>query len=412
MCGNGLGTDLHGVIVAPTALVPESRVDVRPEAQTSTTRRAAMNRRLGASAAKRHHRPVERPDVLDSRRLRIEPVPAITVPDITVLPRIPEPYPTVARMRPVRSLTTAPHGLEGEGFPVRRAFAGVDLADLDPFVHLDQMGEVEYAPGEPKGTPWHPHRGFETVTYMIDGTFEHSDSNGGGGVITNGDTQWMTAGAGILHIEKPPESLVVSGGLFHGFQLWVNLPRAQKWAPPRYQDLRAREVAVASSPDGGALVRIIAGEVAGHKGPGSTYTPMTLVHATLSPGARLSLAWRADYNALVYAMAGRGTVGAEGRPIGTGQLAVFGRGNALTLAALQIQESRSPNLDVLILGGRPIGEPVAWMGPFVMNTRQEVIQAFADYQAGRLGTIPATTTVHNTPTTVVESNRHEGDEPA
>jgi redox-sensitive bicupin YhaK (pirin superfamily) len=274
------------------------------------------------------------------------------------------------------------------------------------------MGEVEYAPGEPKGTPWHPHRGFETVTYMIDGTFEHSDSNGGGGVITNGDTQWMTAGAGILHIEKPPESLVVSGGLFHGFQLWVNLPRAQKWAPPRYQDLRAREVAVASSPDGGALVRIIAGEVAGHKGPGSTYTPMTLVHATLSPGARLSLAWRADYNALVYAMAGRGTVGAEGRPIGTGQLAVFGRGNALTLAALQIQESRSPNLDVLILGGRPIGEPVAWMGPFVMNTRQEVIQAFADYQAGRLGTIPATTTVHNTPTTVVESNRHEGDEPA
>jgi len=339
-------------------------------------------------------------------------VPAITVPDITVLPRIPEPDPTVARMRPVRSLTTAPHGLEGEGFPVRRAFAGVDLGDLDPFVHLDQMGEVEYAPGEPKGTPWHPHRGFETVTYMIDGTFEHSDSNGGGGVITNGDTQWMTAGAGILHIEKPPESLVVSGGLFHGFQLWVNLPRAQKWAPPRYQDLRAREVAVASSPDGGALVRIIAGEVAGHKGPGSTYTRMTLVHATLSPGARLSLAWRADYNALVYAMAGRGTVGAEGRPIGTGQLAVFGRGNALTLAALQIQESRSPNLDVLILGGRPIGEPVAWMGPFVMNTRQEVIQAFADYQAGRLGTIPATTTVHNTPTTVVESNRHEGDEPA
>jgi hypothetical protein len=340
-------------------------------------------------------------------------MPALTVPDITVLPRIPEPDPTTARMRPVRGVTTAPHGLEGEGFPVRRAFAGVDLGELDPFVHLDQMGEVEYAPGEPKGTPWHPHRGFETVTYMIDGTFEHHDSNGGGGVITNGDTQWMTAGAGILHIEKPPEWLVTSGGLFHGFQLWVNLPRSQKWAAPRYQDLRAGEVSLATSPDGGALVRIIAGEIAGHKGPGSTYTPMTLVHATLSPGARLVLPWRADYNALVYVMAGHGTVGAEGQPVETGQLAVFGNGTTLEVAARQVQESRSPNLDLLILGGRPIGEPVAWMGPFVMNTREEVIQAFSDYQAGRLGTIPAITDVHNTPTTLVESGQpKDGDPPA
>ncbi len=336
-------------------------------------------------------------------------MPALTVPNITVLPRIPEPDPALARMRGVRSLTTAPHGLEGEGFPVRRAFAGVDLADLDPFVHLDQMGEVEYAPGEPKGTPWHPHRGFETVTYMIDGTFEHQDSNGGGGLITNGDTQWMTAGAGILHIEKPPEALVVSGGLFHGFQLWVNLPRAQKWAPPRYQDLRAQEVALASSPDGGTLVRIIAGEVAGYKGPGSTYTPMTLIHATLSPGARLSLPWRADYNALAYVMAGFGSVGVEARPIQTGQLAVFGPGDAIVLAARPMQESRSPSLDVLLLGGRPIGEPIAWMGPFVMNTREEIMQAMADYQAGRLGTIPAIATVHNAPATIVETRRHDTD---
>jgi redox-sensitive bicupin YhaK (pirin superfamily) len=327
-------------------------------------------------------------------------MPALTVDDITILPRIAEPDPVVARPRPVRSVTNAPSGLEGEGFPVRRAFAGVDLADLDPFVHLDQMGEVEYAPGEPKGTPWHPHRGFETVTYMIDGTFEHSDSNGGGGVITNGDTQWMTAGAGILHIEKPPEALVASGGLFHGFQLWVNLPASQKWTAPRYQDLRASEVALVSSTDGGALVRVIAGDVAGHHGPGSTYSPMTLVHATLSPGARLSIPWRADYNALAYVLAGRGSVGVEARPIAMGQLAVFGHGNALTIAASPSQESRSPNLDVLILGGRPIGEPVAWMGPFVMNTREEVLQAIADYQAGRLGSIPA---IHNAPTTLQES---------
>jgi redox-sensitive bicupin YhaK (pirin superfamily) len=327
-------------------------------------------------------------------------MPAVSVPDITILPRIPEPDPLAARQRPVRTVTTAPRGFEGEGFPVRRAFAGVDLAELDPFVHLDQMGEVEYAPGEPKGTPWHPHRGFETVTYMIDGTFEHSDSNGGGGVITNGDTQWMTAGAGILHIEKPPEALVVSGGLFHGFQLWVNLPRSLKWSAPRYQDIRAREVALVSSSDGGALVRVIAGDVAGHAGPGSTYSPMTLVHATLSPGAQLSLPWRADYNALVYVMAGQGGVGTQAHPVGTGQLAVFGEGNALTVSAAMPQESRSPVMDVLVLGGRPIREPVAWMGPFVMNTREEVMQAFADYQAGRLGSIPA---IHNAPTTLQEA---------
>ncbi len=327
-------------------------------------------------------------------------MPAITVDDITVLPRISTVLPGTARERAVSGVTTAPRGFEGEGFPVRRAFAGVELGALDPFIHLDQMGEVEYAPGEPKGTPWHPHRGFETVTYIMDGTFEHNDSNGGGGVITNGDTQWMTAGAGILHIEKPPESLVVSGGLFHGIQLWVNLPRAQKWAPPRYQDIRAQQVSLLASADGGALVRVIAGDLAGHPGPGITYTPMTLLHATLSPDAELVLPWRADYNALVYVLAGFGRVGAEGRPIQTGQLAVFGPGDTLRVRAARHQESRSPKLDVLVLGGRPIREPVAWAGPFVMNTRDEVMQAFADYQAGRLGSIPA---VHNAPTTLTES---------
>jgi redox-sensitive bicupin YhaK (pirin superfamily) len=324
-------------------------------------------------------------------------VPAVVPEDITILPRILAPDPSIARERPVRSVTDAPRGLEGEGFPVRRAFAGVALEDLDPFIHLDQMGEVEYAPGEAKGTPWHPHRGFETVTYMIDGVFEHNDSNGGGGVITNGDTQWMTAGSGILHIERPPEALVRSGGLFHGFQLWVNLPASQKWAAPRYQDIRAGEVALLSSADGGALVRVIAGDIAGHKGPGSTYSPMTLVHATLSPGARLSLPWRPDYNALVYVMNGQGTIGSAGRPVGTGQLVVLGSGDALSVAAATGQESRSPTMDVLILGGRPIHEPVAWLGPFVMNTRDEVMQAVADYQAGRLGSIPA---VHNAPATL------------
>ncbi len=315
-------------------------------------------------------------------------MPAVTVDDVLALPKV-APASAQAVGRPVISVTTAPSGFEGEGFPVRRAFAGVDRRHLDPFIHMDQMGEVEYAPGEPKGTPWHPHRGFETVTYMIDGTFRHQDSIGGGGLITNGDTQWMTAGGGILHIEAPPEELVASGGLFHGIQLWVNLARGDKMIPPRYQDIGRSSVVLLSSPDGGALLRVIAGDVGGHAGPGSTHSPMAMVHATVSPGARVEIPWPREFNALVYVLGGDGTVGPTGQPVQTGQLAVFGDGDSLTVAARSGQDSRTPRLDVLVLGGRPIGEPVFAYGPFVMNTKEEVAQAFEDYQAGRLGTIPA-----------------------
>jgi len=325
-------------------------------------------------------------------------MPAATVTDITALPRVGRPDPGTARQRPVRSVTTAPRGFEGEGFPVRRAFAGADLADLDPFIHLDQIGEINYGPGEPKGTPWHPHRGFETVTYMIDGVLRHNDSNGGGGLISDGDTQWMTAGKGILHIETPPEDLVKSGGLFHGLQLWVNLPRAQKWVDPRYQDLSGDRVRLLSSDDGGALLRLIAGDLDDQRGPGSTYTPMTMVHATISPGAEVALPWRADQNALVYVLAGRGTAGTERRPVRTGQLTVFGTGDALTVAADPGSQEGATSMEVLLLGGRPIREPVAWAGPFVMNTEAEVRQAFTDFQAGRLGSVPA---VHGAPTDLV-----------
>jgi len=315
-------------------------------------------------------------------------MPAITADTLT-LPRVAAPDEGSVAQRPVRSVTTAPSGFEGEGFPVRRAFAGVSHAELDPFVHMDQMGEVEYAPGEPRGTSWHPHRGFETVTYIIDGIFEHQDSQGGGGVITNGDTQWMTAGSGILHIERPPEHLVVSGGLFHGIQLWVNLPRANKFNPPRYQDIRGRELTLLSSQDGGSLLRVIAGDVAEHAGAGSTFTPITLVHATLSPGARLSLPWNPEFNAMSYVLAGHGTAGAERRPIRKGQLAVFGAGGALTVAAGASQPAAEPNLEVLLLGGLPIRERVVQYGPFVMNTEAEIMQALQDFQAGKLGVIPA-----------------------
>jgi hypothetical protein len=313
-------------------------------------------------------------------------MPAITADTLT-LPRI-----AAASLgdseRAVKQISTGPRGYEGEGFPVVRAFAGVSTADLDPFVHMDQMGEVDYAPGEPKGTNWHPHRGFETVTYMIDGTFQHQDSHGGGGVINNGATQWMTAGAGILHIETPPEELVVSGGAFHGLQLWVNLPKKDKFAAPKYQAIEGGDATLVSSADGGALVRIIAGDIGGYHGPGSTYTPITMAHASISPGAQLSLPWRTDFNALLYVLSGKGTVGAEGRPIHGGQLAVFGPGDRITVAAGDSQDSNRPALEVVLLGGQPIREPVAHYGPFVMNTREELIQAIEDYQAGRLGVIP------------------------
>lgn len=315
-------------------------------------------------------------------------MPAVTVPNLLTLPRVLDPDP-VARTRPVRSITTAPRGFEGEGFPVRRAFAGVNLAELDPFIHLDQMGEVEYAAGEPKGTPWHPHRGFETVTYMIDGEMKHRDSQGGGGLITNGDTQWMTAGAGILHIETPPDELVISGGLFHGFQLWVNLPATQKFIPPAYQDLRGDAVVLLASSDGGTLIRLIAGDVGEHTGPGSTHTPITMIHATMAPDAQLRLPWRRDFNALAYVLSGKGTVGDDRRPVQSGQLALFGPGDTLMMTAAAAQESRSPSMDVLILGGQPIGETVAWMGPFVMNTHEELAKAYDDFQSGKLGSIPA-----------------------
>jgi redox-sensitive bicupin YhaK (pirin superfamily) len=313
-------------------------------------------------------------------------MPAVTA-DPTTVPVL-DPVPVDSPERPVRSVTTAPAGFEGEGFPVRRAFAGVDLADLDPFIHMDQMGEVDYGAGEPKGTSWHPHRGFETVTYMIDGAMQHQDSHGGGGLIRDGATQWMTAGGGILHIETPPAALVESGGLFHGIQLWVNLPAKDKMIEPRYQGLEAADVSLAGSGDGGSLVRVIAGDVAGQHGPGDTHTPIAVAHATIAPGAELALPWRADFNALAYVLAGRGSVGRESRPIEAGQLAVFGHGGHLVLRAADRQDSRTTALEVLLLGGRPIGEPVAAYGPFVMNTRAELAQAVEDFQAGRLGVVP------------------------
>jgi redox-sensitive bicupin YhaK (pirin superfamily) len=317
-------------------------------------------------------------------------MPAATVDNLLLLPRIPRPDSAVAVERPVVRVVTAPTTIEGAGFQVRRPFPGIDMRLADPFLLLDHLGAVEYAPGEAKGAPWHPHRGFETVTYIIDGALQHHDSTGGGGVITDGATQWMTAGAGILHDELPTDALVAKGGLFHGVQLWVNLPRDLKMTTPRYQDITAQRLSLLTSDDGGALVRVIAGDLAGFEGPGATWTPITYAHASISAGARLQLPWRPDFNALVYVLSGTGYAGPDDVAIREGQLAVFGPGDAVTVTAAVGQESRSPNLDVLVLGGRPIGEPIVFQGPFVMTTREEIYQAIKDYHAGRMGTIPAT----------------------
>ena len=317
-------------------------------------------------------------------------MPAVTADNVLVLPRIPRPDAAIARFRPVTRVATAHSQLEGAGVPIRRPFPGeVPETESDPFLMLDHVGPIEWGPGEPKGAPWHPHRGFETVTYIIDGALEHHDSMGGGGLISNGATQWMTAGAGILHDERPPEALVTTGGLFHGTQLWVNLPQRLKLTPARYQDIKPGEVKLLASDDGGTLVRVIAGELAGYEGPGVTWTPITYLHASVSPGAQLQLPWRPDFNALLYVLEGSGAVGPEERPIQADQLAVFGPGDAISLKATDRQDSRSGQLEVLLLGGTPLHEPVVFYGPFVMNTEAEIAQAISDYKTGRMGTIPA-----------------------
>jgi redox-sensitive bicupin YhaK (pirin superfamily) len=314
-------------------------------------------------------------------------MPAITVDNTLVLPRIARPDPATSTPRLVDRVITARRQLEGAGFSIRRPFPGeLALTAADPFLLLDQGGPAVNGPGEAKGAPWHPHRGFETVSYILDGEIAHHDSNGGGGVIAEGDTQWMTAGAGILHDELPTERMYRNGGPFHGVQLWVNLPPTLKMATPRYQSITRDALRLLTSYDGGALLRLIAGDIAGHEGPGVTHTPITYAHVTLAPGAELSVPWNAEFNAMAYVLTGRGTAGPEGRPVEGGQLVVFGPGDHVVIGAA---ERQAEPLDVLLLGGLPIRAPIVHYGPFVMNTREEIMQAIDDYEAGRLGTVPA-----------------------
>jgi redox-sensitive bicupin YhaK (pirin superfamily) len=316
-------------------------------------------------------------------------MPAITVDDTLVLPRIPRLDPAASTARPVAKVVTAQRLTEGAGITVARPFPGeLSLAEADPFLLLDHAGPKVNRPGEASGAPWHPHRGFETVSYVLDGEISHHDTNGGGGVIAEGDTQWMTAGSGILHDELPTERAYRNGGPFHAVQLWVNLPPALKMTPPRYQSITRDQLRLLTSPDGGALVRLIAGDLAGFSGPGVTHTPITYAHATLVPGAELQVPWPPAFSAFGYVLTGRGTAGDEQRPVEADQLMVFGPGDRVIVASAGGRGVAEP-LDVLLLGGLPIRAPIAHYGPFVMNTRAEILQAIEDYQAGRLGIIPA-----------------------
>src|SRR5437763_16099521 len=266
-------------------------------------------------------------------------MPAVSVENTLVLPRLARPDAARSTSRPVAGTITATAALEGAGFQVWRPFpGGVDLHVTDPFVLLDQLGPVDNAPGQAKGAPWHPHRGFETVTYLIDGEISHHDSNGGGGVIGEGDTQWMTAGSGILHDELPSESVLLSGGPAHGVQLWVNLPAAQKFTPPRYQAITGDHLTLLTSDDGSALIRLIAGDLAGRTGPGVTHTPITYSHVTLPPSGRLVVPWNPAFNAMAYVLLGQGYAGDEERPFREHELVMFGGGDHLVVPAAEHQE--------------------------------------------------------------------------
>ncbi|MFO0762572.1 MAG: pirin family protein [Byssovorax sp.] len=288
--------------------------------------------------------------------------------------------------RPVIRVVTAHRQREGGGFIVRRPFPSNGLPLFDPFLLIDEMGPVDYAPGEAIGAPDHPHRGFETVTYILEGEGEHEDSAGHRGFIGPGAVQWMTAGAGVVHAEMPSRRLLRDGGRMHGFQIWVNLPARDKMMPPRYQEIPASRVPEATTPDGLAKVRVIAGEALGARAVIETRTPILYQDWTLHPGAEVEQPVPADFEVLAYVFGGEALVGGD-RPVRDGQAALFGPGDRVRLAA---SKTAAEPARLLLLGGVPLREPVARYGPFVMNTQAEIHQAFEDFRRGKMGQIART----------------------
>ena len=287
----------------------------------------------------------------------------------------------MSNVREVARLSVAHRQLEGGGFVVRRPLPTQNLELVDPFLLVDEMGPVTYGPGEAVGAPDHPHRGFETVTYSLEGEFEHEDSAGHRGILRAGDVQWMTAGAGIVHSEMPSNRIREQGGRVHGFQIWVNLPSRLKMTRPRYQEVPAARIPEATTADGLARVRVVAGEALGARAVIDTHTPVVYQDWSLKNGADVTVAIPADHNAMVYVFEGSALIGDKGREIRDGQLAVLGPGDAVRL------RGAAAGGRLLLLAGVPHGEPVAHHGPFVMNTREELVQAVRDFQSGKMGEI-------------------------
>lgn len=288
-------------------------------------------------------------------------------------------------VRKVAHIVTSIRTREGGGFIVHRPFPTQMLMDFDPFLLLDEMGPVDYAPGEAVGAPDHPHRGFETVTYVLDGKMQHKDSHGHAGSLGPGDVQWMTAGAGVVHSEMPEAEFTKHGGRMHGFQIWVNLPRRDKLMKPRYQELPASGIPVATSSDGRVKVKIVAGESLGKSAAIDTRTPIAFLHVTLQPGGVLEQALPVDYTAFAYLISGRGKFGAEQKDADAHQMVIFGNEGAAV--RLENPADSKEALELLLLGGVPLKEPVVRYGPFVMNTEGEIHQAIRDYQSGKMGEI-------------------------
>jgi quercetin 2,3-dioxygenase len=289
------------------------------------------------------------------------------------------------RTRTIRRLVNSIETLEGAGFLVRRPFPKATFSEFDPFLLLDEMGPMTVEPGKAKGAPDHPHRGFETVTYLLSGEMEHKDSQGHSGKLTAGDVQWMTAGAGVIHSEMPSAEFQRQGGTLHGFQLWVNLPRENKMIQPRYQEVPSAGIPTARTEDGRVNVRVIAGEALGARAVIKTVTPIMYLHLTLKPGGRVLQPVPQDYNAFVYIVDGAGLFGIEGEQATDGQMVVFAQdGDEVRIENPVDAEN---NLDVLLIAGAPLDEPVVRYGPFVMNTQAEIRQAIEDYSLGRMGAI-------------------------
>jgi hypothetical protein len=287
------------------------------------------------------------------------------------------------KIRSVKNVVPAVATLEGAGFLVHRPFPSPSLDLFDPFLLLDEMGPSDLRPGEAKGAPDHPHRGFETVTYLLSGAMQHKDSQGNQGKLRPGDVQWMTAGSGVVHSEMPEPSFAEKGGRMHGFQLWVNLPARDKMTKPRYQEIPGSGIPVAKSGDGSVTVRVIAGEALGERAVIETRTPIFYLDCALQPGASLVQPAPPEYNVFAFVYDGRGSFGKNARTARRHEMVLFANDGD----AVQLEAPADSPLQALVIGGVPLKEPVARYGPFVMNTREEIQQAFADYKSGKLGEI-------------------------